>query len=96
MSKSPACLAADYGSTIPTGAAGHLTGQKPLHPATAAALRALRDDLALRIVLTGRHSATRVLRAWAVLADAAARDFPRGFCLPGGIVVPRESREPRS
>ena len=96
MSKSPGCLAAGYGSAISTGATGYLTGQKPAGPEAAAALRALRDDLALRVVLASRHCAARVPGARAVLAHAAARAFAHEFCLPGEIVVPPGSREPRS
>jgi len=81
MSNPLTCLVTGYGSAVPADAAGYLTGRKP-GPAAAAALRALRDDPGMRIILASRHSATRVLRAW--------------FCLPGGVVVPGGSREPRS
>jgi hypothetical protein len=91
MSNPLTCLVTDYGSTISADEIDHLIGQQPVDSA-AAALRTLHDDLGLTIILASRYSATRVLLAWAVLARA----FPHEFCLLGGLVVPRGSRELRS
>jgi HAD superfamily hydrolase (TIGR01509 family) len=51
MSNPVTCLVTDYGSTISADAIDHLIGQKPVDPEAAVALRALHDDLALRIIL---------------------------------------------
>jgi len=51
MSNPLTCLVTDYGSTISADAIDHLIGQKPVDPAAAAALRALHDDLGMRIIL---------------------------------------------
>lgn len=44
-------IALDYGGTISLDNLDHVLGQKPVDPAAAAALRILRDDLGMRLIL---------------------------------------------
>jgi FMN phosphatase YigB (HAD superfamily) len=44
-------IALDYGGTISADAIDHILGQKPVDPASAAALRVLHDDLGMLLVL---------------------------------------------
>jgi len=51
MSKTPTCLVTDFGSTISASTIDPLTGQKPVDPAAAMALRVLHDRHVLRLIL---------------------------------------------
>jgi HAD superfamily hydrolase (TIGR01549 family) len=73
MSSSLICLVTDYGSTISAATIDHLIGQKPVDPAAAAALRALHDDLALRIILASNTQPHET--RWPALQKAGIDDL---------------------
>jgi HAD superfamily hydrolase (TIGR01549 family) len=73
MSNPVTCLVTDYGSTISADAIDHLIGQKPVDPEAAVALRALHDDLALRIILASNTQPHET--RWPALQKAGIEDL---------------------
>jgi HAD superfamily hydrolase (TIGR01549 family) len=72
-SNPPTCLAIDYGPTISTRAIDHLIGQKPVEPEAAAALRTLRNEFGLRIVLASNTQPHET--RWPALQQAGIDDI---------------------